>query len=194
MSEKYTQNEHEELSLPEGDQELLLTQGNSEEIETNEINSPPETSSFQNDMLEQSRKIINKESINKEVLSEEIEKIQTLNTEKDSSSNTLSTDNSKYLAKQNLTNIRRNLNKKDKILSGFINNAAVEKISESASKTIARPSGFLGGAILAFIGSLSYLVFVKYVGINYNYLLFFGFFIIGFLIGILLELVIKLKR
>ena len=194
MSEKYTQNEHEELSLPEGDQELLLTQGNSEEIETNEINSPPETSSFQNDILEQSRKIINKESINKEVLSEEIEKIQTLNTEKDSSSNTLSTDNSKYLAKQNLTNIRRNLNKKDKILSGFINNAAVEKISESASKTIARPSGFLGGAILAFIGSLSYLVFVKYVGISYNYLLFFGFFIVGFLIGILLELVIKLKR
>ncbi len=194
MSEKYTQNEHEELSLPEGDQELLLTQGNSEEIETNEINSPPETSSFQNDILEQSRKIINKESINKEVLSEEIEKIQTLNTEKDSSSNTLSTDNSKYLAKQNLTNIRRNLNKKDKILSSFINNTAVEKISESASKTIARPSGFLGGAILAFIGSLSYLVFVKYVGISYNYLLFFGFFIVGFLIGILLELVIKLKR
>ena len=192
MTEKYTSDELEkELLLPEGSQELLLPTGDTGQPEINKISDNVENIDYQNKALEESRKIIDEQSINKEVLAEEIESV---NAEKKTTQNTLTSDSSKYLAKQNLINIRRNLNKKDKILSGVVNNEFVEKISEGASRTIARPSGFLGGAILAFIGSLSYLIFVKYVGINYNYLLFFGFFIVGFLVGVLIEFAFKLKH
>ncbi len=198
MSEQYIDQKDKELYLPEGQPELLLTYESSKENdevisnEENEINQEiPET---RNKALEEARKVIEKESLNQEELSKEIEENESINSELDSDQTILSADNSKYLAKQQLLMAEKNLTKKDQFLSRIMNNSAVDKVSEGVGKTVARPSGFLGGAILAFSGSLVYLIFVKYVGINYNYLMFFGFFIAGFAVGILIELILRLKH
>jgi len=64
--------------------------------------------------------------------------------------------------------------------------------SEAASKTISRPSGLLGGGLMAFAGSLVYLYLAKHIGFRYNYLLFTLLFVGGFAVGLCLEVIIWL--
>ncbi len=197
MAEKILLNgETQELSLPEGQHELLISSEASNEtveVSKSEINATIENDDRSRKILEESRKIIETESINSEKLSEEIaaKNIEKSQSDGDQPS-IISAENSRYIGKQKILSIQKKLNPKDRAISKVINNNLVEAFSETASKTVARPSGFLGGAILAFIGSLAYLVFVKYVGINYNYLLFFVFFISGFVLGLIIELIVRL--
>lgn len=79
----------------------------------------------------------------------------------------------------------------DRTLSRFIHQPAIEKVSELASKTIARPSGLLGGSILAFLGTLSVLLLSRKYGYEFNYLVFFMMFVGGFAVGALAELTAK---
>ena len=91
-----------------------------------------------------------------------------------------------------LRRIRRKLNPIDKTSSKIIHSPLISSISDKSSKTIARPSGILGGAILALIGSIVYYYFAKSVGIKYNYSIYIILFVGGFIIGIILELIIRL--
>lgn len=81
-----------------------------------------------------------------------------------------------------------------KVLSKAIHQPAIRVISEQSAKTITRPSGLLGGGILAFCGSLFYLIFTKYVGARYNYLIFLILFGGGFLLGLGIESLIRLSK
>ena len=91
-----------------------------------------------------------------------------------------------------LTKIRHRLSKPDRAFSKLAHNDAIDKISAIGSQTIARPSGVLAGSICAFTGSSVLLYLSKHYGFRYNYLVFFGLFIGGFLLGSLLELVVWL--
>jgi hypothetical protein len=82
----------------------------------------------------------------------------------------------------------------EKALSKAIHQPVVDKISSIGEKTVARPSGLLGGGICAFVGSSVFLWAAKHYGFTYNYLLFFLFFVGGFVLGMIIELCIHALR
>ncbi len=91
-----------------------------------------------------------------------------------------------------LRHIRKKLNPVDKTASKIIHSPVIRALSNKSSSTIARPSGLLGGAIVAFTGSLMYLFFAKTIGIKYNYLMYIILFIGGFILGLIIELLFKI--
>lgn len=92
-----------------------------------------------------------------------------------------------FRMRSNLSHVQNKLKPAQKSFSKVVHQPLVRRVSESASKTVSRPSGMLGGGITAFLGSLSYLVLAYRIGFTYNYLLFLGFFIGGFILGVCLE-------
>ena len=89
-----------------------------------------------------------------------------------------------------LQQIRRHLSAPQKTLSKFIHQPVVRNVSEVTGKTFSRPSGLLGGGLLAFIGSSGYLYLAKHQGFDYNYIVWFALFSGGFLVGLVLELIV----
>jgi hypothetical protein len=93
-----------------------------------------------------------------------------------------------------LTRVRHKLSGPDKSLSKVIHQPVVDAVSRVGEQTVARPSGVLGGAICAFLGSCLFLWASKHYGFRYNYFLFFLFFVGGFAIGLVIELMVYLSR
>lgn len=94
----------------------------------------------------------------------------------------------KITLNRELKNIRRKLSGTDKALSSVIHQPAVRVASEAGAKTIARPSGLLGGGVTAFIGTSAYLLLANQMGFSYNYFVFIALFIIGFAVGLTIEI------
>lgn len=92
--------------------------------------------------------------------------------------------------KRSLNTARRHMNAPSRAMSKIIHQPVVEKVSEVAGATIARPSGILGGGLFAFVGSFALLWITKHYGYTYNYLVFFMLFVSGFAIGMIVELVL----
>ena len=92
--------------------------------------------------------------------------------------------------KNELNNIRQRLPLSQKLFSKAIHQPVIRNVSELSAKSIARPSGLLGGGLCAFIGSLAYLLFAQYIGLTYNYLLAILFFVFGFVVGICIEFMV----
>jgi hypothetical protein len=91
-----------------------------------------------------------------------------------------------------LQNIRRRLPAPDRVLSRVIHQPAVRVISEVTGKTISRPSGLLGGGLVALLGTTGYLYTAQHMGFRYNYFVFLVLFGGGFIVGIVLELLVWL--
>jgi len=89
-----------------------------------------------------------------------------------------------------LTAIRRRLSAPQKALSKVIHQPVISAVSEPLGKTVSRPSGLLGGGLVAFIGTSAYLYLAKSAGMRYNYFIFLGLFAGGFVVGLLLELLV----
>lgn len=90
--------------------------------------------------------------------------------------------------KRELAKIQTKLPRGSRSFSKFIHNPTVETVSNIGAQTIARPSGLLGGSIVAFVGSLVLYVMTKQYGFTYNYLMMFLLFLGGFAIGAIIEL------
>jgi hypothetical protein len=86
------------------------------------------------------------------------------------------------------------LSKSERSFSKVIHRPAVEKTSEIASKTIARPSGILFGGIAAFVATVFLLIVSKRAGFTYNYLFFFLVFVGGYFVGLIAELLYRLVK
>jgi hypothetical protein len=93
-----------------------------------------------------------------------------------------------------LKNLRQHLSPSERSLSRVVHQPVVDAASELGSKTVARPSGILGGGICAFVGSLLFLYLAKHNGFRYNYLLFLIFFVGGFAVGLVIEILFSLLR
>ncbi|GAC1387716.1 MAG: hypothetical protein NVS1B7_2940 [Candidatus Saccharimonadales bacterium] len=93
-----------------------------------------------------------------------------------------------------LTQIQSRLSVPEKSFSKAIHQPTVDHISEAGSKTLFRASGILGGSIAALFGSIMLLYLSKHYGFKYNYLLFFVFFMSGFILAISAEAVIKVIK
>jgi hypothetical protein len=96
-----------------------------------------------------------------------------------------------YAAKRQLKAIQKQLPATEVPLSHLIHQKTVKAVSEAAAKTVSRPSGLLGGGIMAFIGSAGYLVFSKHIGAPYNSGMFILLFVVGFMVGLGLELILR---
>ena len=96
--------------------------------------------------------------------------------------------------KQTMKQVRSQLPRTSRALSKVVHQPLVKAVSDTGAKTVTRPSGLLGGGFFAFIGSLAYLFMASHVGFRYNYTVFLLFFLGGFVLGLLLELVVRLVR
>lgn len=96
--------------------------------------------------------------------------------------------------KHTLKRIQSRLNTPERVFSRVIHRPVVERLSNFGAKTVARPSGILGGGVAALTGSSVVLYLARRYGFEYNYFVFFALFIGGFVIGLVLEGVIRLFR
>ena len=91
-----------------------------------------------------------------------------------------------------LSKTQQKLSKPARTFSKLVHSPFIDKVSSVSSQTVARPSGFLSGSICAFLGSSIVYYYAKHYGFRYNYLLLILFFIAGYLLGVVLELVVWL--
>lgn len=90
-----------------------------------------------------------------------------------------------------LEHVRKNLPKRQQIFSNFIHQSTLEAMSEIGSKTIARPSGILGGCFIALIASPIILFIAHKIGFEVPNSLIIILFIAGFIIGCLAEFTVS---
>ena len=93
-----------------------------------------------------------------------------------------------------LKSVQKELPAAERAFSKLIHNSAVDAISNGAEKTVARPSGLLAGSIFAFVGSSVFLWICRHYGYEYNFLLFALFFLGGFALGLLIELLWRVYK
>jgi hypothetical protein len=97
----------------------------------------------------------------------------------------------KYITlNRELKQIQRKLSSPARSFSHFIHKPTVRTVSEAAGKTVSRPSGLLGGGLVALVGTTGYLYLAKHIGFNYNYSVFLLLFAGGFVFGLALELAV----
>lgn len=84
--------------------------------------------------------------------------------------------------------VRSDLTPSQKIMSKFIHQNVIESVSEVAAKTVARPSGIIGGGLVALVGSILVLIVARKIGFEVPYSLFAVLFIVGFGLGLIVEL------
>lgn len=91
-----------------------------------------------------------------------------------------------------LKQLQRKETRPQRALSRLIHQPVVRATSEAAAKTVSRPSGLLGGGLMAFVGTTGYLYVAKHYGLRYNYLVFLILLAAGFVLGLVLELLVHL--
>jgi len=180
MSERPTSHEHHEaLPLPEK-HELLTAHTKHEKQEKRAEQDPHQLAS-------EARKHIMESSTSQEVLRQHLTEEDTPD---EQAPRTISQELKRITLQRELQAIRRKLPRSERGFSKLVHQPVVRAVSEVTSKTVSRPSGMLGGGIVAFLGSLGYLYLAKHVGFKYNYFVFLVLFVAGFVIGVALEFIV----
>lgn len=104
----------------------------------------------------------------------------------------LSADTKKISANRQLKGLQRQLPPVQRALSKVIHQPFVSAVSESAGKTVSRPSGLLGGGLLAFVGSSIYVYLAYHMGFTANYLVWLLLFFGGFVLGVFIEVIVNI--
>lgn len=103
-----------------------------------------------------------------------------------------------FLQKQTLQRELKSIQRKEsapaRALSKVIHQPAIRATSEVAGKTISRPSGLLGGGIVAFVGTSVYLYLAYYIGFTYQPTVFLVLLVAGFAAGIVVEYALRLVK
>lgn len=93
-----------------------------------------------------------------------------------------------------LARARQNLPAVSRQLSKIIHQKNIEAISNVGARTVARPSGLLGGGIGALLGSITLLYASKHYGFSYNYAFFLVAFLVGFAAGLTIEALLRVVK
>lgn len=96
-----------------------------------------------------------------------------------------------------LIRIQRHLLPYGRTISRIIHQPVIEAVSETAGKTIGRPSGILGGGTVAFFGTLAYYYVARHYGYNYNAFIFLILLFLGIVAGWTVEVlwnIVKIGR
>ncbi|HET9412228.1 MAG TPA: hypothetical protein VFO38_05290 [Candidatus Saccharimonadales bacterium] len=89
--------------------------------------------------------------------------------------------------KETMTTIQKEMSAPARAFSKVIHNKTVEKVSDLAGSTVARPNSILSGSIFAFILVLAVYVHAKNIGYSLSGFETIGAFILGWIIGILYD-------
>jgi len=93
--------------------------------------------------------------------------------------------------KSTLKNVQSKMSSPAKTFSQIIHNPVVDKVSETAGKTIARPSGIIGGSLAVIIGLAIAYYSAQSAGFELSGSEFILLLAGGFLIGVFIEIVFK---
>lgn len=93
--------------------------------------------------------------------------------------------------KKEIHRIQTHLPKSQRSFSKFIHSPAIESASEAGGKTVARPSGLLGGGLVALVGSSTLLIISRHYGFSYNFFVFLVLLVGGFFVGLLIEMLVR---
>ena len=185
MSEQLSNNnEHAEALLPTGEIEKLL-----------EAQTEHRPNELQAEALKQQTAIAEAREAAKTVEHDDpLARLQASETE--SANHAPAPPPNKFLQKvslkRELDSIRRKESVPERALSRIVHQPAVRAVSEAAGKTISRPSGLLGGGIVAFLGSSAYLYLAYHIGFTYRPTVFTVMLVAGFIVGLILEFFIRL--
>jgi cobalamin biosynthesis Mg chelatase CobN len=89
--------------------------------------------------------------------------------------------------KRTMTQIQSEMSAPSRAFSKVIHNKAVEKTSEVAGSTVARPNAILAGAIFAFIFTLATYLIAKHYGYQLSGFETIGSFTLGWVAGLLFD-------
>ena len=89
--------------------------------------------------------------------------------------------------KTQMKDARREMSAPSRAFSKLIHNKAVEKTSEAIGSTVARPNAILSGSIAAFALTAGLYFWAKYVGYPLSGFETIGAFIIGWLVGMIID-------
>lgn len=92
---------------------------------------------------------------------------------------------------QTLRKVRRKLPATQRSFSKIIHQPIVEQISDVAGATIARPSGILAAGLFSLLTSIVILLLCRYYGYEYNFTIGLMALVGGFVLGLLMELVLR---
>jgi translation elongation factor EF-G len=93
-----------------------------------------------------------------------------------------------------LKRARRHLPTYSRAMSKIIHQPAVDAVSEIVSKTVGRPSGIIGGGLMALVGTSIYYYLAKHYGYSYNSFVFLLLMSVGFVLGWCAEVIFKLLK
>lgn len=99
--------------------------------------------------------------------------------------------------KETMQNIQKEMSAPARTFSKVIHNKAVEKVSDVAGTTVARPNSILFGGICAFALVLAVYIHARNIGYSLSGFETIGAFILGWIIGVLIDLlhgIIRGKR
>jgi hypothetical protein len=108
------------------------------------------------------------------------------------SSKLVSDDLKQTNTRQAIVRLQRQESLPTRTFSRLVHQPVVRTISAVADKTVSRPSGLLGGGLVAFMGTSAYLYLANHIGFSYNYLVFLLLLAAGFALGLALELLVHL--
>lgn len=91
--------------------------------------------------------------------------------------------------KQTMKQVRSELNAPERIFSKVIHAKAVEQISDTVGNTVARPNAILFGSLFAFLGVLALYFYARHVGFALSGFETIAAFVIGWIVGVLVDLV-----
>lgn len=95
---------------------------------------------------------------------------------------------------RSMDRIRSNLSAPSRVLSKIVHTPAIDVVSNGLAKTVTRPSGILGGSTTALIGSIGLVYFSSHYGIAYNYTAFAVLYIAGYILGVILEAIVRMIK
>jgi len=100
----------------------------------------------------------------------------------------------KMTYRRTMKRIRKQLSPAGRAGSAIIHQPVVEAVSDAAGKTVARPSGLLGGGLVAFTGTAAYYFLAKHYQYAYNNTVFLILLLGGFALGWILEALWRLSH
>lgn len=99
-----------------------------------------------------------------------------------------------YTASQAIKRVQKHLKPSERRFSKVIHNQKVEIVSDIAGGTVARPSGLLYGGVFSLLSSVVLYFISKHYGYEYSFFVGILFFVGGFVLGLLIESVVKIFK
>lgn len=90
--------------------------------------------------------------------------------------------------------VQKKLSMPQRYFSKVVHHPAVDKPSEVIGKSLARPSSMLGGSLAALISTLLLYWLVRHFGYEYNFLIAILVFMLGAVVGLSVEGLLKIRR